>query len=96
MKPSIDNTITITLIGGYSQTILEPATKKFVADAACSGVWVNRNPRQIRRAGVYGSTPDDVCNTVRIEKYPSPVLIGIVTTSPPYVLISILKVAKKW
>ena len=41
-----------------------------------------------------GSTPGDICNDVSVEHAPSPVLIGIVPTSPPFVLIRSLQITK--
>ena len=39
------------------QTLLIPATKEVVVDAALGGAWINSTPRQVSRTGVDGSTP---------------------------------------
>ena len=72
-----------------------PETKEVVAGTASSGAWIGRIPQQVRRMGVDGSTPGDVCNSVRVKHAPYPVLIGSVTTSPTCGLSGGLQVAKK-
>ena len=64
------------------QTFLTPATKEVVADAALSGVWIHRTPRQVSRRVVDGITPGDICNAIEIVETSSPVLIGIIGTYP--------------
>ena len=78
MNPSIDDSI--APIGEDSQTLLMPMTKEVVADAACGGAWVNRNPWQVSRTGVDRSTRGNVCNSVSVEHASSPVLIRSLTT----------------
>ena len=56
-------------------SLLTTATKEVVADAAPGGAWVNRNPRQVSRMDVNGSTPDDIHHAVSIVEYLSPFLI---------------------
>ena len=73
----------IATIGGVSKTLSMPTTKEVVADAASVGAWVNRTLRQLIRTGVDRSTPGNVCDAISVEHAPSPVLIGIVATSPP-------------
>ena len=93
MNPRIDPRI--VPIVAVPQTLLMPKKKEFVADAACGNAWVNRNPRQVSRTGVDGSTPCDVLNDVSVEHSTYPFLIGIVATSPPCGLIGSLQVTKK-
>ena len=50
MNPRIENKI--TPIGGASQTLLRTETEEVIADTACGGAWVNRNPGKVRRTGV--------------------------------------------
>ena len=92
-NPMIDDII--APIGRASQTLSIPPKKEVIVDAACGGMWVNQNLRQVIRTGVDGSTPGDVCNFIRIKHAPSPVLIGSMTTSPPCGLSRRLQVAKK-
>ena len=77
------------------QTLLTPETKEVVADAACGGVWVNRNLQRFSRTGINGSTPGSVCNAVIVKHAPSQVLIVIVATYPPCGISGSLQVAKK-
>ena len=70
----------IAPIGGYYQTLLPPATKEVVEDAAC-GMWVNWTPGQIIQTGVNGSTPGYTGMYVRSKPAPSPVLIESPTIS---------------
>ena len=65
------------------QTLLKPATKEVVADAASGGEWVNRTPWQVIRMWVNRSAPGDIRNSVSVVEAPYPVLIGIVVTSLP-------------
>ena len=80
MNLMVDNII--APIGGASQTLFTPATKEVVADAECSGTWVDWTPRQVIQTGVDGSTPDDTGVALRSKSSPSPVLIGSLTISP--------------
>ena len=50
---------------------------------------------KVNRTGVDGSTPGDICNTASVKHAPSPVLFGIVSTSPPCGLNGSLKVINK-
>ena len=88
MIPMIDQSI--PPIAMTPQTLLTPATKEVVAETASGRAWVNRTPQQVIQTGVDGSTPGDICNAVRIKNSTSPVLIGIVGTSPTCGLNGIL------
>ena len=57
------------------QTLLTPETKEVVVDMDSVGVWVNRTPRKVSRAGVDRSTPGDIFNAFSIENALFPVLI---------------------
>ena len=93
MNLMIDDRI-VTIVGA-SKTLLTPATKEVVADAASGGVWVNRNPRKVSQTGVDGITPCDTGHAVRSNPDPSPVLIVSGTTFPPCGLSWSLQVVKK-
>ena len=93
MKPSIEQRI--APIVAVPQTLFTPETKEVVVDAASGGTWVNRTPRIVNRTGIYGITPDEICNAVIVEHSPSPVPIGIFSTSPPCVLNRSLHFANK-
>ena len=86
----------IAPIGGVYQTLSMPTTKEVVAYAASVGAWVNRTLRKLIRTGVDRSTPGNVCNAISVKHAPSPVPIGIISTSPPCGLSRRLQVAKKW
>ena len=75
------------------QMLLTPEMKEVVADAASRGAWVNRNPRQVRRTGVVGSTLGGMAHVVSVKHDPYPVLIGV--ASPPCGLNGSLQVANK-
>ena len=98
LTPSINQGIYqgIALIILAPHTLLKLVMKKVVADAASGGTWVNRTIRQVRRAGFNGSTPGHITNTGSISEPPYPVLIGIVSSSPPCGVDDIQKVANKW
>ena len=93
MNPRIEQRIATIIVA--PQTLLTPAMNEVIADAVSGGAWVNRNPRQVSRNGVNGSTPGDMSHVVSVKYSPSPVLIGIVATYPPCGLIRILRVTKK-
>ena len=76
MDQGIDQEIALIIL--VPQTLLMPAKKEFVVDAALYGAWINSNPRQVSSTGVDGSTPGDICNAVSIAEPSSLVLIGIV------------------
>ena len=78
------------------QALLAPVTKEVVADTASGGAWINRNPWQVIRTGVNGSTPGNIHNTVSVVEPPSPFLIEIVANSPSCGLNAIQQVANKW
>ena len=65
------------------QRLLTPTMKEVVTDTASGGAWGKRIMRKVSWTGVYGSTPGDIRNAVSVENTPFPVLIGIVSTSPP-------------
>ena len=94
MQLSIDQSIAPVVVA--PQTLLTPATKEVVADAASDGAWVNRTPQQVIRTGVDGSTPGNIGHAVNVKHAPSPAFIVIVATSPPCGLDGILQVANKW
>ena len=93
MNPGIDQRIAPILVA--PQTLLTPATKEVVADAASGGAWVNRTPRKPIRTGVDGSTPGNIRNSVSAENSLSRFLIGIFATSPTCGLNSGLQVSNK-
>ena len=93
MEPRIDDRIT-TIVGAY-KTILTPARKETVADAVCSGAWVNQNPRHVRRTGRDGNTPGDTGMSVRSKQSPPPVMIGSHTIYPSCGISGSLQVGKK-
>ena len=95
--PRMDHRIDdrIAMIGIYSQTLSKPRTKKFVADVACGGAWVNRNPRHLIRTGRDGSTSGVTGMAVRSKPAPSPVLIGSPTIYPACGVSGSLQVGKK-
>ena len=70
-------------------------TKEVLADAASGGVWINRNPRQVSRMGVNGSTPGETGHSIRYQRAPSPVMIGIPTIYPSCRLSVSLQVGGK-
>ena len=77
------------------QTLLEPTIKEIIPDTASGGAWVKRTPLQVSRTGVDVSTPGDIHHGVSAIEAPSPVLIEIVTTSPPCGINATQKVANK-
>ena len=81
MNPGTDQRIEPTILA--PQTLLTPTTKEVVTYTASSGECINRTPRQVSRLGVDGSTPGEIRDSVRFVEPPSPVMIGIVATSPP-------------
>ena len=85
----------IAPIGGSSQKLFTPVTKKVVADAECSSTWVDQTQRQVIRTGFDGSTPRDTGLAVRSKESPYPVLIGSPTISPACGHSGILQVGKK-
>ena len=93
MKLVVDQVIAPIILA--PQTLLAPATKEVVTDAASGGAWKNRTPRRVSRTGVYGSTPGNIHYAVRAVEPPSPVLIVIFGTSPPCGLNVIHQVATK-
>ena len=93
MKPRIDQRITQTVL--TPQTLLTPTRKEVNVDAELGSAWINRTPWKVRRTGVGGSTPGNIRNYFSVKDDPSPVLIGIVSTSPPCGLNASLQVIKK-
>ena len=69
--------------------------KEVVTDAALASVWKNRTPRQVSRTGVNGNTPGKNCNAISVIELTSPVMIGIVGTSPPCSLNVIQQISNK-
>ena len=66
-----------------SPTLLTPATKEVVADAASGGAWKSRNMQKVSRTGVDGRTSGRIDNVVGIVETSSPDMIGIIGTAPP-------------
>ena len=66
------------------QTLMTPVTKEVVANTALGGAWLNRTPRQVSSTGIDGITPGDIRDAVSVVEPPSPVLVVIVDTSPPF------------
>ena len=66
------------------QMILMPEMKEVVVSTASGSSWVNRNPRQVIWKGVDESTPRKTFRAVSLVEPPTPFLIGIVATYPPY------------
>ena len=93
MDPRIDNRT--ANIGGASQTLLTPATKEVVADAARGSAWVHRNPRHVIQVVRNGSTPGDTGLVVRSKPDPSPVLIGSTAILPDCGISGSLKFGNK-
>ena len=93
MKLRIEQSIAPIVLA--PQTILTPATKEVVADAASCGVWVNMNPRQLSRGGVNRSTRGNISNDVSVKSDPFPFLIVILATPPTFSLNSSLQIANK-
>ena len=81
MNPSIDQSIATIVVA--SQTLLMSATKEVVVEAVSVDTWVNRTPRRVRRTGINRSTQGNMGHVVSVEHATSPVLILIVSTSPP-------------
>ena len=94
MNPWIDQGIAEIIL--TPQTLLTPATKEIVADVSSGGAWINRNPRQLIRTGVDGSTPGDIGNNIGIVELSPPIMIGIIGTTPPYGINLIQEVSDKW
>ena len=93
MNPSIEQRIAPIVLTPH--TLLTPVTKEFVADTVSGGVWVNVTPQKVIRMGVNGSIPGENFHAVSVFESPSPVLIGIVATSPPCGLNTSQQVANK-
>ena len=94
MNPRIDQGIVPIFLA--PQTLLAPATKEVIAEAASGGAWVNRTLCQLSRTGVYGSTPGNIHNSIGVVEPPSPVLIVIVATYLPCGLNASKNVVNKW
>ena len=73
----------IAVIRLTPMTLLRPATKGIVMDAASGGAWTSRTPRKVSRTDVYGSTPGGMNNSISIVENSSPDLIIIIGTDPP-------------
>ena len=82
MNPRIDQSIAPIALAPHTR--LTHMTKEVIADAVSGGAWVNRTPRKISRKGANGNTTGYIFHAVSVFEPPSPVLIGIVTTSPPF------------
>ena len=65
------------------QTLLTPATKVIVTDAASGGAWMFSTLRQASRTGVNGRIPWNIGNAIGIVEPSYPVMIGIIGTTPP-------------
>ena len=74
----------IAVIKLTPQTLLIPARKEIVADAASGDAWTSMTPWQGSRNGVERSTLGDIGNDIGILETPSPVLIRIIGDAPPY------------
>ena len=94
MNPGIDQEIVPIVL--VPQTLLAPATKEVIVETVSGGVWVNMTLKQVRQKGVDRINPGDICHAVSVVEPTSPDLIGTVSTSPPYGLNAIQKVANKW
>ena len=93
MNPRIYQNITPILL--TPQTLLTPATKKVIVDVALGSAWDNRTLQQVIRKGISRSTTGNILNADSVKDDPSPVLIGIVATSPPCGLNASLQVGNK-
>ena len=65
MDPKIDDRI--AMIGGSSQTLLKPATKEVIAEAARGSAWVNQTPMHVSRTGRDHSNPGETIMSVRYK-----------------------------
>ena len=65
MKPGIDQGIVTIILD--PQTLLAPATKEVVTDAALGVAWINRTPQQVIRTGVNIITPGNIHNDVSVK-----------------------------
>ena len=81
INPGIEQWIALIVL--VPMTLLMPAMKEFLADAASGGAWVNRTQWLVSRTGVYRSTPGDIHHAVSSVEPPSPLLIGLVSTYQP-------------
>ena len=93
MNPRIYQSIVPIVVA--PQTLLTPAMKEVVTDAASGSVWVNRIPRKVIWTGVDGITTGKKIHDVSVKHAPSPVLIGIVANFPPCGLNRSLQVSNK-
>ena len=80
-NPGIEQVIAPIILA--PQTVMTPAMKEVVTDAASGGTWIHRNTRQVISTGIGEITPGDNCNAIGVVELFSPVLIAIVVTSPP-------------
>ena len=79
INPGIDQGIALIVLA--PKTLLAPAMKEVIADAASGGAWVNKIMRQVSSTGVDGSNPGNIFHAVSTIEPPSPVLVVIVATS---------------
>ena len=77
------------------QTLVATGTKEVVANAALGGAWINRTPRKVSSTGIDRITTGNIRDAVRVVEPPSPVLVVIVDTSPPFGLNMIQQVPNK-
>ena len=94
MNPSIDQGIAPIILS--PQTLLTSARKEVIVDAALCSAWVHWTQWQVSSMGVDGSTPGYILNVVIIVELSFPVLIGIVVTSPPWVINVSQDFGNKW
>ena len=80
-NPGIDQDIAAIKLTPH--TLLTPATKKIIVDAASGGVWTSMTNRKLSRTGVNKSNQGDIANAICIVEMFSPVLIEIIGTDPP-------------
>ena len=93
MNLGIDQGIALNIL--KPQTILTTSRKGVITDVALDGASINRNLQQVSRTGVNRSTPGVIYDYFRVVGPSSPVLVGIVGTSPPCGLNVIQEVGNK-
>ena len=68
MNPRIYQSIALIILA--PQTLLTPAMKEVVVDAASGSAWVNRTPQKVIWTGVGRSTPGNIHNSVSVKNAP--------------------------
>ena len=94
MNPGIEQGITAIKL--TPQTLLMPAIKHILADAASGGVWIFRTTQRVSTNRVDRSTLGDIGNDIGIIEAHPPVMIGSIGTAPPCGLNLIQDVGDIW